>query len=48
MRFYEIDSALKDAITSANKPIRVKIEFDVEGHFESVFEQDIIEANFYG
>jgi len=48
MRFYEIDNALKEAITFANKPVRVKIEFDVAGHFESVFEQDIIEANFYG
>jgi len=48
MRFYEIDNALKEAITFANKPVRVKIEFDVGGHFESVFEQDIIEANFYG
>jgi len=48
MRFYGIDNALQEAITAANKPIRVKIEFDVEGHFESVFEQDIIEANFYG
>ena len=48
MKFYEIDNALQEAITAANKPIRVKIEFDVAGHFESVFEQDIIEANFYG
>jgi len=48
MRFYEIDNALQEAITAANKPIKIKIEFDVAGHFESVFEQDIIEANFYG
>jgi hypothetical protein len=48
MTFYEIDNALKEAITAANKPIRIKIEFDIAGHFESVFEQDIIEANFYG
>ncbi len=48
MIFYEIDNALQEAITAANKPVRIKIEFDVAGHFESVFEQDIIEANFYG
>jgi hypothetical protein len=48
MKFYEIDNALQEAVTAANKPIRIKIEFDVAGHFESVFEQDILEANFYG
>jgi len=48
MRFYEIDNALQEAITTANKPVRVKIEFDIAGHFESVFEQDIIEANLFG
>ncbi len=48
MKFYEIDNALQEAIIAANKPIRVKIEFDVGGHFESVFEQDIVQANFYG
>jgi D-serine deaminase-like pyridoxal phosphate-dependent protein len=48
MKFYEIDNALKEAIIAADKPIRLKIEIDVGGHFESVFEQDIIEANFYG
>jgi hypothetical protein len=48
MKFYGIDNALQEAITAANKSVRVKIEFDVAGHFESVFEQDIIEANFYG
>lgn len=47
MKFYEIDNALKEAINAADKPVRVKIEIDIGGHFESVFEQDIIEANFY-
>jgi len=47
MRFYNIDSALLEAINSADKPVRLKIEIDLNGHFESVFEQDIIEANFY-
>jgi hypothetical protein len=48
MRFYEIDSALQEAITAADKPVRLKIEIKVAGHFESVFERDIVEANFYG
>jgi hypothetical protein len=48
MKFYEIDNALQEAIIAADKPVRLKIEFLVAGHFESVFEQDIIEANFYG
>ncbi|MDR0475882.1 MAG: hypothetical protein LBH43_19730 [Treponema sp.] len=48
MKFYEIDNALQEAIASADKPVRLKIEIKVAGHFESVFEQDIIEANFYG
>jgi len=47
MRFYEIDPALEEAITASDKPVRLRIEIDVGGHFESVFEQDIIEANFY-
>ena len=47
MKFYEIDNALQEAIENGNKPIKVKIEIDMGGHFESVFEQDIIEANFY-
>jgi hypothetical protein len=48
MKFYEIDNALQEAIAAADKPVRMKIEIKVAGHFESVFEQDIIEANFYG
>ena len=48
MKFYEIDNALQDAINAAEKPVRVRIEIQVAGHFESVFEQDIIEANFFG
>ena len=47
MRFYEIDPALEEAIVSADKPVRLRVEIDMGGHFESVFEQDIIEANFY-
>jgi len=48
MRFYEVDNALQEAIYTANKPVRLKIEIQVAGHFESVFEQDIVEANFFG
>jgi hypothetical protein len=48
MKFYDIDNALKEAINAANKAVRLKIEIQVAGHFESVFEKDIIEANFFG
>src|SRR5215510_8066077 len=48
MKFYDIDNALIEAITAADKPVRLKIEIDLGTHFESVFEQDIVEANFYG
>jgi len=48
MKFYQIDSALQEAVNAANKPVRVKIEIQLSNHFESVFEQDIVEANFFG
>jgi hypothetical protein len=50
MKFYEIDNALKEAIIAADKPVRVRIQIDFtgQGDFESVFEQDIAEADFYG
>jgi len=48
MKFYEIDNALQEAIIAADKPVRLRIEIAFAGHFESVFEQDIIEANFFG
>jgi len=47
MKFYDVDSALQEAITAADKPVRLKVEIELDGHFQSVFEQDIIEANFY-
>jgi hypothetical protein len=47
MKFYEIDSALQEAITAADKPVRLRIDIEINGHFESVPETDIIEANFY-
>jgi hypothetical protein len=50
MKFYEIDNALKEAIEARDKPVRVRIQIDFtgDGSFESVFEKDIIEADFYG
>jgi len=47
MKFYDIDGALQEAIAAGDKPVRVKIQLPINGHFETVFEQDIIEANFY-
>jgi hypothetical protein len=50
MKFYEIDHALVEAIEAGDKPVRVRIQIDFtgDGSFESVFEQDILEAAFYG
>jgi hypothetical protein len=50
MKFYEIDKALVEAIEAGDKPVRVgiAIDFTGDGCFESVFEQDILEAGFYG
>jgi hypothetical protein len=50
MKFYEIDNALQEAIIASEKPVRVRIavDFTGKGDFESVFEQDILEAHFYG
>jgi len=48
MKFYEIDPALQEAIAAGDKPVRLLIEIEVNGHFENVFEQDVIEANFFG
>jgi hypothetical protein len=48
MKFYEIDNALQEAIAAADKPVRLRIEIQFAGHFESVFEQDIVEAAFFG
>ena len=47
MKFYDIDLALKEAVNAADKPVRLKIEIDLGNRFESFFEQDIVEANFY-
>jgi hypothetical protein len=48
MKFYEIDNALQEAIAAGDKVVRLRIELQVSGHFENIFEQDIIEAYFFG
>jgi len=48
MKFYEIDRALQEAIEAGDKPVRVRIDIQIAGSFETVPEKDIIEANFYG
>jgi hypothetical protein len=48
VKFYELDSALEDAVKAADKPVRIKILIEYPWGNESVFEQDIIEADFYG
>ncbi|MCL2441068.1 MAG: hypothetical protein FWD14_04960 [Treponema sp.] len=48
MRFYDIDNALQEAIIAADKPVRLRIDIECGNYFNRVFEQDIIEANFYG
>jgi hypothetical protein len=50
MKFYEIDNALVEAIEAGDKAVRIRIQIDFtgDGSFESVFEQDILEADFYG
>jgi hypothetical protein len=48
MKFYEIDNALIEAIKAGDKPVRVRIQIELPWGVESVFEQDIVEAAFYG
>jgi len=48
MRFYEIDNALQEAINTATRNIRLKMELEIAGHFERIFEKDIVEASFFG
>jgi hypothetical protein len=47
---YELDNALQDAIAAADKPVRARSALGSagDGSFENVFEQDIVEADFYG
>ncbi|GHV46203.1 hypothetical protein AGMMS49546_33750 [Spirochaetia bacterium] len=50
MKFYEIDTALIEAIERGDSPVRLRVSLDWSGmgFYESVFEQDIIEASFFG
>ena len=48
MNFYELDNILQEKIDEADKAVRVRIEIKLNGHFERVFDDDIIEANFFG
>ncbi|AEF86399.1 hypothetical protein TREPR_2104 [Treponema primitia ZAS-2] len=48
MRFYAIDDSLKEAIDKGTAAVKVRVEIERGGHFEAVFERDIIEASFYG
>ncbi|MDR1219721.1 MAG: hypothetical protein LBK73_08950 [Treponema sp.] len=50
MKFYELDNALQEAIIAAEKPVRVRIavDFTGKGDVESVFDQDIWEADVDG
>jgi hypothetical protein len=50
MTFYEIDNALDEAIRQGYAPVRLRLSYDTDGkgHFENVFEQDIVDALFVG
>jgi hypothetical protein len=49
MRFYEVDGALAEAIEKAEGAVRLRVSYDIDGagRFENVFEQDVLEADFY-
>jgi hypothetical protein len=50
MKFYEIDSALREAVDRGDSAVRVRVVVDRDGNggFESIVEQDIVAADFYG
>jgi hypothetical protein len=50
MKFYEIDTALIEAMERGDRPVHLRISLDWSdtGFYDSVFEQDIIEASFFG
>ena len=48
MEFYEAGEGLEEAISAGEKPARVRIEIDLGGRRESVFERDVVEATFAG
>jgi hypothetical protein len=49
MKFYEIDGALTEAMEKADSAVRLRVSYDIDGagRFESVFERDILAADFY-
>jgi len=48
MRFYDVDPDLRKAMNDAGNAARLKIEFELGGRFEAVFERDIVSAYFVG
>ena len=48
MKFYEIDNALQEAIIAADKPVRLRVDIVFDEYIESITDDDIIEASFYG
>jgi len=49
MKFYDIDHALLEAINAGDKAVRVRIKIESKNRFfHSVYEHDVIEANFFG
>ncbi|GHV13777.1 hypothetical protein FACS189491_09190 [Spirochaetia bacterium] len=50
MKFYDIDTALSEAIEKGDSPVRLRVSlaWSGAGFYETVFEQDIIEASFFG
>ena len=39
MKFYDIDSALQEAVNAADKLVRLKIEIQIAGSFETINEK---------
>jgi hypothetical protein len=50
MKFYDIDPAVLEQVKKGEQAVRLRLEIDRDGlgNFETVLENDIIEANFYG
>ncbi len=48
MKFYEIDHALQEAIISANKAVRLRVDIHFAEQVISITDDDIVEASFFG
>ncbi len=48
MKFYDVDNALQEAVITADKRVRLKIDIDFGGNIFTVDDKDIVEASFYG